>query len=111
MLLTIALGLSALGFVGIAVGAAFDMTGVAVIGAVIIVGVGATVTTQGLQYRDGQTVEKEFRNESGEFVNNESAVEATYREVETADQLSIGFLWMLLGGGPALHFISRAGDS
>lgn len=107
MILTLALALTALGIAGIAVGYVTDMTGVAVIGAVIIVGVGATVTVTGLQYRDGQT-KTHYNNSTGP---DTTEVEPTYAELDTADKLPLGFLWMLFGAVPTLQFIQRAGGT
>lgn len=83
-----------LGFVLFAIGNVTDYTGVAVIGGVIIVGVGAMMTTQGgLEYRAGQ--QETIVNES----ENKTVVEVepTYQQVQLPINLPLGFLTMLAG--------------
>lgn len=69
MILETAGMVTTLGIVGWIIGRVFDMYGVAMIGAVLILGVGASVANGGLAYQDGQTVEEQaviltFENES-----------------------------------------------
>lgn len=107
MLLYIALGLSGLGFLTFVVGQVFDMAGVAVIGAVLIVGVGAMVTGTGLEYRDGKTEKQYYKNGSNSDLDR-VAVTPHYSQVDTPAQLPLGMLWLLLGGTLTLRGINRA---
>jgi hypothetical protein len=109
MLLYIALALSGLGFFAFVAGQVLDMAGVAVIGAVIVVGVGAMVTGTGLEYRDGERVDKEFGGENNSTVVGETVV-PTYTQLDTPQHLSLGMLWLLLGGTLTLRGINRAGE-
>lgn len=90
MIITIALFLSAIGFAAFVVGNVLDWTGVATIGAVLILGVGAAITTQGLSYASGERVEQ--------ISNNTTEKVTTYQQADFPQRLSVGFLVMLLGG-------------
>jgi len=82
--------LSAIGFVAFVIGNVLDWTGVAVIGAVLVLGVGAAVTTQGLSYPAGERVEQ--------ISNNTTERVTTYQQADFPQRLSVGFIVMLLGG-------------
>lgn len=90
MLWTIAGFVTLLGFGMWIVGSVFDYVGVAMIGAVIIIGAGAMVTDSGLEYSTGETQIQES--------DNRTVVEENYQSIETPQQLSLGGLWMLFGG-------------
>jgi hypothetical protein len=68
---------------------------VAVIGAVLIVGVGAMFTTQGLSYADGKTVETVDTNTTRHITD--------YERVDLPTRLPFGFLVMLVGSVLALR--------
>jgi hypothetical protein len=83
------------GFVAFILGAVFSYQSVAVIGAVMIVGVGAVITTSGVEHRTGEVVTNSTANET--------VHEFTYERTETPTNLPLGTLFMLLGGVLALR--------
>lgn len=92
------------GFALFVVGNLAGYTAVATIGGVIVVGVGATVTTQGgLDYRAGET--RTITNESANTTVVD--VDPEYQPVQTPTHLPLGFLIML---GGALLSIQPLGD-
>jgi hypothetical protein len=82
------------GFGLFALGHVTDYTGVAVIGGVIVVGVGAGIVTQGgLDHKVGET-----RTITNETANQTVVdVEPEYRPVGTPNRLPLGFVTMLAG--------------
>lgn len=70
MLLTSAAVLSALGFGAWILGSAFEYPAIAVIGGVIVVGVGAMVTANGLRYQSGSTTDQALQ--TNQTVTNET---------------------------------------
>jgi len=85
------------------IGLLFEYRGIAVIGATIIVGVGAVVAEDGLQHQTG-TVEHTVDSDTTE-------IERQYAEVETPLNLNLGTLIILIGGVLALHGLNDAGPS
>lgn len=90
MILTVALFLCALALGLFVIGQLSSYTAVAVIGAVMLLGVGVMITGTGLEYKSGQTVE-EISNTTTEHTNQ-------YTTVELPQRLPLGFLIMLAGG-------------
>lgn len=90
MLWTIAGFVTLLGFGMWIVGSVYDYVGVAMIGAVIIIGTGAMVTDSGLEYSTGETQVQES--------DNRTVIETQYESIDPPQQLSLGGLWMLFGG-------------
>jgi len=89
MLLVPALALSVFGLLLWVAGLQLGYKGVAVIGAVIVVGVGVSILTTGLQQRAG-TIE--------ESVNSSTTVISVQTEpVTLISSFSVGFIWSLLG--------------
>lgn len=93
MILTAAGLLTLLGFVAFIVGYLLDMRGVAVIGGVLVVGVGVMVVSTGLEYRSGETREVV----DGTNATNATNVEFQYSAVDLPTRLPLGFMIMLLG--------------
>lgn len=89
MLLTTIAILNALGLVLFVVGSVWKYTAIAAIGGVFVLGVGVVVTGTGISVVDGKTVE-----ETG---SNTTVHQQEYRQVETPQHMSAGFL-MMLGG-------------
>jgi len=90
MLLATALALSLFGLVVWAAGLQFGYTGVAVLGAVLVVGVGASVLGTGLQQRAG-TVEQS-PNSTTTVISVQTA------PVTFVSSFNAGLIWTLLGG-------------
>lgn len=101
MILTVAVFLSAFGFATWILGTLFQMQGIGVIGAVIVVGVGAMTTAGGLEYKDGE------RHTAGN--DNVTEIQNTYQSVDTPTRLPLGTLVMLLGGTMVLRSLDKAG--
>lgn len=115
MILTTAAFLILLGLGTWVIGAVFEYSGVAVIGATLVIGVGAMFTATGLKYQSGETVDNNLTtNQSGndtEIAVNNSTTTYEYTNVQTPTRLPLGILVMLLGGAFALRGIdiSRGG--
>lgn len=103
MILTTAALLTAFGFVAWISGLVLDYPGIAVIGGVLVVGVGAMVMESGLEYRDGEV----RNNTSADTVE----ITHTYEKVPTPQHLSMGVLTLLLGGVMSLQSINRFGGT
>jgi len=95
------------GFGLFALGNVADYTGVAMIGGVIVVGVGAGIVTQGgLEHKVGET----------RVISNETAnqtvvdVEPEYRPVGTPSRLPLGFVTMLAGSLLAFQPLAQTVD-
>ncbi|QGX95926.1 hypothetical protein EI982_14595 [Haloplanus rallus] len=97
--------LVAIGFAAWLIGEFFEYRGIGVIGAVLIIAVGAAITLTGLEYRSG--VSKQFAYQT---INNSTVVDNTtstvrYRTTDVGEafgatvlaSLGIGGLLMLLG--------------
>lgn len=89
IVLTTAAFLMAVGFALFIVGWLFGFRGIAVIGGVIVLGVGVMVTSGGLQYKTG---ESETQLPSGDVVTTNQ-----YSTTELPTHLSLGLLLMLAG--------------
>ena len=131
MIITVAAATLSLGFIGWILGTIFNYPSVAVIGAVIIVGVGAMAMSNGLEYKTGE-IEMESGNttsnstiEHGE-VNNTTVqtgenqtetVNSTvttinqYEELDTPTNLPLGALITLLGGVLVLRSLDSFSDA
>lgn len=90
MILILAATFTALGFIGWIVGYLLEMPGLAVLSAILVVGVGGMVLTDGLQVRDG-----EIQTNTS---SDETEIQYTYSEFEPMDYWPIGELWLLFGG-------------
>lgn len=99
MLLILAATFTALGFVGWIVGTLLEMPGVAVISAILVVGVGAGIMTDGLDVRDGHV--------ETNTTDSQTEVAYTYAEFEPNQQWPLGELWLLLGGIMTLRGFSQ----
>jgi len=98
MLLTPALAISALGLLIWAVGLRMGFKGIAVIGAVLVVGVGATVLTTGLQHEAGKTEEQ---------INSSTTTISVQTEpVQLISSFDAGLVLSLLGGAMTLQGLS-----
>jgi hypothetical protein len=107
VLTTLGLGLWLLGHF-------FGFTGVASIGAVLVIAIGGAVVATGLSVRTGETVTKTYANESGSIVNNETTVSYSYDKTSLltefggeAGPLSMGGLQMLAGALLMVQHLNR----
>lgn len=100
MILTIAAFLSTLGFAGWIAGHVFSYHGVAFLGAVLVVGVGAWIMVDGLEHQSGTV-------ETVDNATNETTTERTYDTVQSPLQnYDIGALVLLFGGVLGLRSIA-----
>lgn len=90
MILTTATFLSALGFIAFLVGHIYNFQGIAAIGAVLIVGVGAGVMVDGLETESGE--------QRIEVDNTTTEVQTTYEPIGTTSTFPLGLVLTLLGG-------------
>jgi hypothetical protein len=81
------------GFLAFIVGNVRGYTALAVIGGVLIVGVGASVHDSGLEHKTG--VQKTITNESANTTTVET--QAEYQQVQLPLNLPLGFLILLMG--------------
>lgn len=102
MILSVFLGLLAVGFVTWMLGVVFGWPGIATIGGAIVVGVGAMVIAGGLEYQSGQV--RDHDN-----TTNTTVITQTYSPVSMPEQYSLGFLVTLLGGVAILRSLDYAG--
>lgn len=111
MILSVFLALTALGLAAWILGTVFEWAGIAVIGAVIVVGAGAMVTTTGLEYRSGQVEQNDvaFNESVNESYVNSTQVTYQYEPVSLPQKLSLGALVMLFGGVGVLRSLDGAG--
>ena len=89
MILPVFVAVSALGLGLWVLGYLLDYTGIAVIGAAVFLGAGASVVLGGLEYQTGEV--------HTETSANETVVEQQYESVNTPTQLPLGILTMLTG--------------
>jgi len=89
VLLISAAFLCALGFTSWALGTVFQYRGIAVLGAVLIVGVGASAAVDGLQHQVGKTQEQ--------VAYDTTDVSYQYDDIQTPDHFPLGPVIMLLG--------------
>lgn len=89
MILTVSAFLSALGLVTWLIGMSLRFTGMAAIGALLILGVGSMVMVDGLEHETG-----EIETEDNGTVERQS----TYEPVDTQESFSLGALVTLLSG-------------
>jgi len=96
--------LSTLGFGLFLLGSMLDYTGVAAVGAVLVIAVGGAVALTDLETATGETVEREYTTVNSETVVASTTSTTTYetvaplREFGDAGPLSLGGLQMLVGG-------------
>ncbi|WP_225336639.1 hypothetical protein [Halomicrobium urmianum] len=90
MLLVPAVTITLVGFVVWGAGYIFNLNGLASIGAVLVVAVGAMVMTEGLEQRDGKVEEQ--------VDSNTTEISYQTSEIDFIGSFSLGFVWMLLGG-------------
>lgn len=93
MILTTAATLLAVGFVAVAFGYLFGHYEVAVIGGILILGVGAVITGGSLEQSVGE-IETETQVDGENVTETETVTEP----IETPQRLPLGALVMLLGG-------------
>jgi len=87
------------GFAMWIVGTVRGYTGVASIGAVLIIATGAMVTNDGLEYRTGETHITES--------TNKTVIQDDFERIDPPQQLSLGGLWMLIGGLLMIHKLNE----
>jgi len=109
MILNTALFLLAAGMAAFALGKIFKRPGVAMIGAIIIIGVGATALTGNIQVATGEDTEEweEYDPNRGQNViyTNSTTV---YTDIETAADFPVGAVLMSLG---AVMLIGATGEA
>lgn len=104
MILTMYLALTGVGVGFWIIGHFMNFTGLAAIGAVLVLAVGGTVVATGLFVQSGEHVERTYTNKSGTIVVNQTETTREYRENSLtrefgdAGPLSFGGLQMLAGG-------------
>lgn len=96
MILTTSVFLTGLGMAAWIAGFVLDMPGVAAIGGVLVVGVGAMVMVDGLQHRDGKT-------ETVNDTTNTTTVQYDYKQVNTLSSFPLGAMLTLMGGVQVLR--------
>lgn len=101
MLWTLAGFITGLGLVLWIVGSVLDYVGIAMIGAVLILGTGAIVADSGIEYKIGET----RINETADTTE----IQYDFSEQNTPEQLSLGGLWMLAGGLLMLQKLGETG--
>ena len=99
MILTAAVFLTALGFVTFVVGNLLGYQEIALIGAILIFGVGFAVSVDGVSYQSGEV--------RTEVDNSTVQVEQQYQEMNTPDSLPVGTLVMLVGGTLSLRAMNE----
>lgn len=102
MLLVTASLLSVFGFLTWIAGSVLDYHGVAAVGAVVIVGVGAAAMTDGIQRHAG-AVET---NVSA----NETQISHEYEPIDTPNQFPLGVIVMLVGSLMAFRSLASIGE-
>lgn len=105
MLLIPFVTLTTFGFATWLLGHYFEYTGIASIGAVLIIAVGGAVALTDLRVQTGETVENEYEVVENETVIANQTVSHTYETVTVSRELggiggplSIGGLVMIIGG-------------
>lgn len=101
MILTTAAFLTLLGMGTWIVGHLYGYQGIATIGAVIMVGVGAAAMIDGLETESGE--------ERVEIDNSTTAVTTTYEPIGTASSFPTGLLLTLLGGVMVMRSLEGSG--
>lgn len=100
--LTTATFFGALGITAWLIGWVFEYQGIAVIGAVIVVGLGAGILQGGVYQQTGQT-----RVINNSTANTTVTVDYQYEQVGTPERLPFGALVVLLGGLGVLQSFNR----
>lgn len=108
MILTSAAVVAAFGLALFALGQVTDNPGVALVGAIFIIGVGAAGATGGYQVADGETVIEYNNSSTNETVTD---VETTYKDVETPQDLPLGVMVTLTGFVLFIGAAGRASES
>lgn len=103
MLLTVAAFLSLLGLAFWVVGLVFDYHGLGMVGAALLVGVGAMTMTDGLETQTGQV--------ETEVSSNETEISQTYEPVDTRSSFPLGMLLTLGGGVAGVRSLQELSDS
>lgn len=115
MLIEIAALIGVAGFGVWTIGVALDYPGVALLGGVMVVGLGATVVDSGLTYQDGHVEhlnqtslsENETADNSTSMTNATTSVEPRYSQVPQTQNFSIGLILLLIGGLTSLQSINQ----
>jgi hypothetical protein len=102
MLLSIAAVLTIFGLLLFATGEVFSYQAVAVIGAVVILGVGGSIVTGGLEHRTGEV--------ETQISENETVTDYETSPVQTQSQFPLALLVMLAGGVAALRALDSGGS-
>lgn len=102
MLLVTASLLSVLGFLTWIAGSVLDYHGVASVGAVVIVGVGAAAMTDGIERQVGAVETNVSANETR--ISNE------YEPIDTPSQFPLGVIVLLLGSLMAFRSLAAIGE-
>lgn len=108
MLLSTAAVLTGGGLVFFAVGWYLDQTAIAFIGATIVLGTGVGVI-DGLEVRDGATIEKNYQTVNNETVLANETRTTQRRPAPLPQRLELGFLITLAGGLTALKALEPPG--
>lgn len=114
MLLSSFLATTTLGFVLWGIGHFFEYTGIAVIGAILVIAVGGGVVLTDLNVKNGETVDREYTEVNNTTVVDNVTRSNTYERVAILDEfgggtgpLSLGGLMMLCGGLLAVHRLNE----
>jgi hypothetical protein len=99
MILTTAAVLSLFGIVAFAIGSIYGHPGVAMFGAIIIIGVGGTGVVDGIQIKTGETHTE---------TNNTTVIEDNYEDITTHSQFPFPVVWLLFG---AVLLVSSLGEA
>lgn len=103
MLLTLWVVLSTAGLVAFLLGHLLGFHGVATIGAVMVMLAGADVVLGGIEVADGETIERNYSNVSGEVVAVNETVTDTYSNYSWTERFAsdyavgIGVFQLLIG--------------
>ena len=94
--------LTGLGFGAWLLGHYFGFTGIAAIGAVVVIGVGGAVVLSGLLVQTGEVVERDYTTINNSTVETNTTVSFSYEQHALAQQLggsvNLGGLQMIAGG-------------
>lgn len=114
MLLTSFLAISTLGFVLWGIGHFSNYTGIAAIGAVLVIAVGGAVVLTDLHVKTGEEVEREYTEVNNSTVVDNVTRTNTYERVAILDELgndagplSLGALMMLAGALLMVHRLNE----
>jgi len=110
MLLSVFATLTALGLALWLLGYLQELPGVGALGAIIVIGAGATVVLTTLQVEAGQEIAKQYTVINNSTVNNATTVDTQYRSVPAPQQFQLGGLITVVGGLLFTRILGDAGD-